>query len=281
MGVSGGVNKRSLRRALLWGLLLVTIACATRRPGDPIRPGFNLFSKEQDIQLGREAAAQISRQLEILDNPAVQDYVRDLGRRLAATPYAGDFPYSFTVVKDPTINAFALPGGPVFIHTGLIAAADNEAQLAGVMGHEISHVALRHATNQVSKANIVRLPAILASNVIGQGSLLAELGQVGLSLGVNSLLLRYSRQAESEADSLGVRIMASVGYNPLELAHFFEKLEADGGSRAPEFLSSHPNPGNRRKNIMKEVRTLPQRQYITDKPEFHRIKQMVPNVRSR
>ena len=129
-------------RALLAGVLLLTVTCAARKPGQPIQPGFNLFSKEQDIQLGRETAAQVLREVEVIDNPAVQEYVRNLGRRLAATPEAGGYPYSFTVVNNPTINAFALPGGPVFVHSGLIAAADNEAQLAGVLGHEISHVAL-------------------------------------------------------------------------------------------------------------------------------------------
>src|SRR3982750_2359616 len=123
------------------------------------KPGFNLFSKDQDIQLGREAAAQVEQQMQVVREPRVQDYIRRVGQRLASQPQAGGFPYSFQVVNDPSVNAFALPGGPTFVNTGLIIAADNEAQLAGVMAHELSHVALRHGTNQQSKAHLWEIPA--------------------------------------------------------------------------------------------------------------------------
>lgn len=134
-------------------------------------------------------------------------------------------------------------------------------RLAGVLAHEISHVALRHATSQASKANILQLPAAIAGAVIGQGSAGAQLGRLGLGLGLNLLTLRYSRGAETEADALATRIMAQAGYNPLEMARFFEKLEAQGGGRAPEFLSSHPSPGNRIENVQAGIRTLPQQSY--------------------
>jgi len=256
---------------LLAGLMMLP-ACAGRKPGDPLKPGYNVYSKEQDIQLGQEAAAQIKQQANIVQNSALQEYVNRIGQRLASAPEADGYPYSFTVINEPGINAFALPGGPIFVHADLIEAADNEAQVAGVMAHEIAHVALRHGTNQASKSQLIQLPAVLAGAVIGDGSLLGQLGQLGLGLGVNSILLRYSRDAETEADALGARLMAEAGYNPIEMARFFEKLEAEGGSRAPQFLSSHPNPGNRMKAVEAEIQTLPQHQYGFSVGSFQQMK---------
>jgi len=238
------------------------------------KPGFNLFSKDQDVQLGREAAAQVEQQMQVVRDPRVQDYIRRIGQKLASQPQAGGFPYSFEVVNDPSINAFALPGGPTFVNTGLIAAADNEAQLAGVMAHEISHVALRHGTNQASKAQLLQIPAAIMGASAG-GSLLGQLTQVGIGLGFNSVLLKFSRSAESQADLNGAQIMAGAGYNPVEMARFFEKLEAQGGHAGPQFLSDHPNPGNRRKAIEDEIRYFPQRNYSQDSGEFRQIQQIV------
>ncbi|HSW51139.1 MAG TPA: M48 family metalloprotease, partial [Bryobacteraceae bacterium] len=188
-------------------LLLVTLA-AVVQPGfaqlRQYRPGFNLFSKEQDVALGKEAAGEIEKQVEVVNNRELNDYLNSIGRKLAAQPQADKYPYTFKLVNDPSINAFALPGGPTFVHTGLIAAADNEAQLAGVMAHEIVHVALRHGTNQASRANLIQLPAMLASGMLGSGSMLAQLGRLGIGLGANSVLLKYSRTAETQADLLGV-----------------------------------------------------------------------------
>src|SRR5260370_12987626 len=152
-------------------------------------PGFNLFSKDQDVQLGKEAAAQVEEQMEVIHDPHVVNFIQRIGRKLADQPQAGGFPYTFPVVNDPSINAFALPGGPTFINTGLITAADNEAQIAAVMAHELSHVALRHSTNQASKANLLRLPAALMGAVAGSsGSLLGQLAQAGVGLSFNSAL---------------------------------------------------------------------------------------------
>jgi hypothetical protein len=240
------------------------------------RPGFNLFSKDQDIQLGREAAAKVEEKAQVIRDPRVQDYINRIGQKLAAQPQAGGFPFTFKVVNDPSINAFALPGGPTFINTGLIVAADNEAQLAGVMAHEMSHVALRHGTNQVSKANLVQIPAALLGSVVGggSGSLLGGLA----NLGATGLLLKFSRTDESQADLNGAQIMAGAGYNPLEMARFFEKLEAQGGHAGPQFLSDHPNPGNRKLAIENEVRSFPQRNYIADSQDFHQIQAIVKQI---
>ncbi len=226
------------------------------------KPGFNLFSTEQDIQLGSEAKAQIEKQMQVVNDPAVDDLIRPIVLRVTAQPDAGKYPYTFQVVNEKSINAFALPGGPAFIHTGLIAAADNEAQLAGVMAHEISHVALRHGTNQASRANLIQLPLLLAGELGGRG-LLGQLAQIGIGVGANSILLRYSRAAESDADLVGARIMAGAGYNPLEMARFFEKLEGQPGSRGLQFFSDHPNPGNRVNAVQQEIGFLPKKNYST------------------
>lgn len=241
----------------------LVFAIASQAKHKDLKPGWNLFSKEQDVQLGREAAAQVEQQMPIVRDAQVQQYVQNIGRRLASAPEADKYPYSFKVVNDPSINAFALPGGPTFVHTGLIRAAENEAQLAGVIAHEIAHVALRHGTNQASKANILQIPAMLAGAALGGGGLLGQLTQVGVGLGLNGVLLKYSRDAERQADLLGAQLMAQAGYNPIEMARFFEKLAAQGGRGGPEWFSSHPDPGNRMKLIQEEIRTLPQRNYTT------------------
>jgi hypothetical protein len=259
-------------------ILLVVAGCAARQPGDPLEPGFNVYAPEDDVQIGRQAAAEIEGQVEIVDDDALQDYVSELGRTLAAHPDAGPYPYRFTLINDPAINAFALPGGPIYIHSGLVDAATNEAQLAGVMAHEISHVALRHGTSQASKGNLIQLPAVLAGAAIGQESVVAELGQLGLGLGVNSLLLRYSRSAENEADALGARLMASAGYDPVEMAVFFETLEGEEGGRPPEFLSSHPNPGNRIEAVRAEVQTFPPSEYGASTGRFPDMQRMVAQL---
>jgi predicted Zn-dependent protease len=242
------------------------------------KPGFNLFSKDQEIQLGKEAAGQVDKQMEVIADPELNAYISSIGSKLAAQPPAGKYPYTFKVVNDSSINAFALPGGPTFVHTGLIAAADNESQLAGVLAHEISHVALRHGTNQASKANLIQLPAALAGQVAGSGSMLGQLSQLGIGLGANSVLLKFSRSAESQADLMGAQIAASAGYNPVEMARFFKKLEGDGGSSGPQFFSDHPNPGNRMEAIENEIRYMPERQYDADTGQLARMKGIVAKL---
>ncbi len=252
-------------------------ALAQRAP----KPGFNLFTKQQDIQIGKEGAAEIEKQVKLLNNREVNEYIQRIGRRLAATPEADDYPYTFKVVHDDSINAFALPGGPTYVHTGLILAADNEAQLAGVIGHEIAHVALRHGTNQASKANLLQLGAILGGSMIGGGSITGQLAQLGIGFGANSVLLKFSRSAERDADILGARMMAQAGYNPIEAARFFEKLEAQTGKRSgiAEFFSSHPNPGNRMQRIQEEIRYLPKRRYDADTGQLPRIQSILKGIK--
>jgi hypothetical protein len=266
------------KRETLWLSVFALTALPVFAQLHQYKPGFNLFSQEQDVQLGKEAAGEVEKQVEIVNNRELESYIGSIGAKLVAQPQADKYPYTFKVVNDPSINAFALPGGPVFVHTGLIAAADNESQIAGVLAHEIVHVALRHGTNQASRANLIQLPAMLASAALGTGSMLAQLGQLGIGLGANSVLLKYSRTAETQADLMGVQIAAQAGYNPIEMARFFQKLEADGGARGPQFFSDHPNPGNRMQAIENEIRYLPQRTYASDTRQLARMKSLVAKL---
>lgn len=227
------------------------------------KPGWNMFSKQQDVELGREYAQQVEKQMKVIPDRDLTDYVNRVGMRLVRQGQLDDYyPYSFKVVQDDSINAFALPGGPMFIHTGLIKAAENEAQLAGVLAHELSHVVLRHGTHQATKSQFVQLGALLVSGAAGRGSgLSGSLAQLGIGIGANSYLLSFSRGMESEADLLGAYTMAKAGYNPIELARFFEKLEAQGGasqnSLVARFLSDHPSPGNRIQAIESQLPYMP------------------------
>jgi Zn-dependent protease with chaperone function len=241
-----------------------------------LKPGWNLFSPQQDIQLGKEASTQIQQKLPLVHNQELDDYLSALLARLAKSPRAGTYPYTIHAVYDKNINAFSLPGGPIYVNTGLISMADNEAQLAGVIAHEMSHVYLRHATNQVSKQNALSIPAMLAGAVVGNG-IFGQLTRAGLGLGAHSVLLSFSRGDEAQADYNGAEIMADAGYNPIEMANFFEKLEAQGGRQGhlSQFLSDHPNPGNRVTAVQDEIRRMPRRSFGTDSGQFPHIKDVV------
>jgi predicted Zn-dependent protease len=247
-----------------------------------LKPGFNLFSSQQDIQVGQEAAAQVKKEQPVVQNTQLTAYLNSVMKRLSSTPHGeSEFPYQVSAIASKDINAFALPGGPIFVYTGLIQEAGNESELAGVLAHEMTHVKLRHGTNQASDANLIQLPFALAEKALGSGSLLGQLAQVGIGLGFNSVVLKMSRSHESEADYNGAQVMAEAGYDPMAMAQFFEKLEAKGGKegRLTEFLSDHPNPGNRIKAVQEEIQQMPQRSYSADSGQFSAIKQVVSTIR--
>jgi Zn-dependent protease with chaperone function len=248
----------------LFFLILLTIGLTFAAEKQRVlKPGWNLFKPEQDVKMGQEYAQEIEKEHQVITDPALHAYVNRIGSRLVSAIEGEKFPFTFKVVNDPSINAFALPGGPMYVNTGLIAAADNEAQLAGVLGHEMGHVMLRHGTNQASKANLIQIPAIIAAGLLDKGGIVGTLTQLGIGLGVNSVLMKFSRTAENDADLFGARLVHKAGYNPVELARFFEKLEAEGGrlGKIQEFFASHPNPGNRIKNIQTDMRFYPQKSY--------------------
>jgi hypothetical protein len=268
-----------LLRRVFAGTVLVAlgVAWAARKPGDPLKPGFNLFSRQDDIKVGQENAKQVLEQYDVVKNQFVQDYVQRMGQKLASMPEAkqSGFDFSFTVLNVDEINAFALPGGPMFIYTGLLKAVDNEAQLAGVMGHEMAHVILRHGTHEATKANGIQMAVGGLAGLLGGGeSTAGKLAQAGLGLTANSVILKFSRDAESEADALGSHLMSEAGYDPVQMAKFFEKLAA-GGQQGPQLLSDHPNPGNRETAIVGEMKTLPAAKYGTESGQFARAKREV------
>jgi Zn-dependent protease with chaperone function len=257
-------------RTCLFGIALAAAAWAARKPGSPLRPSFlNVFSKEQDVEIGRQNAALVLEQYELVKSKAAQAYVEKLGQKLAAQPEAksSGFTFSFTLLHVDEINAFALPGGPMFIYTGLLKATDNEAQLAGVMGHEMAHVILRHGTHEATKANGLSMGAGWLAGVLGGG----KIAESVLGMGANSAILKFSRDAETEADALGSHLMSGAGYDPVQMAKFFEKLAANG-RQPPQILSDHPNPGNREEVIRAEMQTLPARKYAVETGEFARVK---------
>jgi Zn-dependent protease with chaperone function len=240
-------------RAVLPVLATLVVMSSVAAAGEQLRfkPGFNLFSPQQDVQLGREASVEVEKQLPLVKDAQVERYVTDLGRRLAKiAPGNADFPWTFKVVNSQDINAFALPGGFIYVNRGVLEAAEDEAQLAGVLAHEIGHVTMRHGTNQASKAMIAQVPlAILGGVLGGSSSLTARLAELGISFGVNSAFLKYSRNAESQADEVGTYILYHDAYDPHAMAQFFGIIDKKYPQQGLQFLSDHPNPGNRIKKV--------------------------------
>src|SRR3990172_6413730 len=255
--------------------LPILLAPAAQAQRTQLKPGWNLFSVQQDVEIGTQVSADAERQLPIWNDTRVDRYLNDLGRRLAEKATGAKYPYQFKAVNDSSINAFALPGGFLYINRGTMEAADNEAQLAGVIAHEIAHVALRHGTNQASKAYVAQVPLAILGGALGSNSTGAVLAQLGAGFATNSLLLKYSRTAESQADMLGTQILYDAGYDPRAMAQFFEKIQAESpGGRPPTFFSSHPNPDNRAGRVDQEINNLDgsPRGSKTDSREFQDIK---------
>ena len=249
-------GRRLVALAMILSVGLVPLVAQTR-----VTMPKNKYKVQDDIKLGRNASNQVSQQFPLLNDSQTKRYIESVGERLvAAIPpefRQPAFNYEFDVVNARDINAFALPGGPMYVNRGMIEAAQNEGEMAGVMAHEISHVALRHTTAQATKQSSIgnqlgTIGLILGGAIFG-GQSGAQLGAIG----AQALQTRYSRDYETQADVLGSQIMANAGYDPRDLANMFRTIEQQsGGSRAPEFISSHPNPGNRYQNINREASQL-------------------------
>ncbi len=242
--------------------------------------GWNAYSESDEVAIGKQVAAEATKKLPLLpETDPVTVYVKHLGAQLAEHAPGDKWPYEFHVVNQKEVNAFALPGGPTFVNLGTIQAADNEAELAGVMAHEISHVVQRHATRAASKQQMAQLPLAVIGGMLGRGAG-GQVAQAAASFGVGSYFLHNSRKAEAEADLVGTDIMYDTGFNPHAMADFFAKLEKEGGSRGPQFFSDHPNPGNRALAVEREVRTLsPRSSYRTDSAEFRKVKTLVAGMK--
>ncbi len=274
------LRKQIAAISLVWMMLMLPMGILAQAGGTRIDMPKNKYNIKDDVQIGNEYSAKVDQEFPILNDREAADYVADVGRRLVnSIPREfqhPEFNYRFKVVNASDINAFALPGGPMYVNRGMIEAAKNEGEMAGVMAHEISHVALRHGTAQQTKQSsignqILGIGAVLGGAILG--------GQTGAQLGAmfaQGYFLRYSRQYESQADILGARIMANAGYDPRDLANMFQTISqrSGGGGQAPEWLSSHPNPANRYRDINREAQLL----RVSNNPikytrEFGRIKE--------
>ncbi len=255
----GGLIGQSLQHLVAlvaaFSLLLAPVAWADGRT--QLTPGWNMFSPQQDAEVGQQASLNVERQLNMMNDSQVDNYLNNLGHRLSAHAPGYQFHYTYTGVNDRAINAFALPGGRIYINRGTIEAADNEAQLAAVMAHETSHVALRHGTNQASKASAAQLPLGILGALLGSNSTGAALAQLGAGFTLNSLLLKYSREDESQADIMGTQILYDSGYDPRGMGQFLEKIQAlDQGNHRVAFFADHPSPDGRVARVAEEVDKL-------------------------
>lgn len=234
----------------------------------------NKFSIQDDIKLGRQAAQEAEQQFPLLRDEEVRGYVERVGRRLVAgipSKYQhSEFQYYFKVVNASDINAFALPGGPMYVNRGMIEAAQSEGEMAGVMAHEISHVALRHGTAQATKGQKYGLLAGIAgiAGTILGGPGVGQLAQAPFAV----YLLKFSREYETEADILGAQIMAQAGYDPRDLANMFRTIERQGGGGGG-FLSDHPSPSDRYARINREAASLRVNSGAGDSREFARVQE--------
>ena len=270
------LSQRMLMVSIALGAATLTYS-QSAQPQFP-NPGNPHMSRDQQRQLGLQAAGQVYQQMPVLpDNSPETQYIRQLGQRLVATiPSEYSWPFEFHVVAQKEINAFALPGGPMFVNIGTVTAAANEAELAGVMAHEMSHVYMQHSAKQQTKAEWTGGLAALAGGVLGAttgGSTMGQLAQEGIQFGAQGLMLKYSRTDESQADAVGAVILYKAGYNPQALADFFKTLESQNTGAPPQLLSDHPNPGNREQAIEKEIHNWPSQNYAGDSVAFQKTRQ--------
>lgn len=228
----------------------VLVTCAT----NPVtgRRELSLVSESQEIAMGQEAAQQVVGTIGLVPDSALQRYVSGIGLTLARASERPNLPWSFGVIDDPMVNAFALPGGPIFITRGIMTHMNSEAQLVSVLGHEIGHVTAKHSVQQMSQAQLAQI-GLIAAVIVKPG--LAQFGDLA-SQGLGLLFLKFGRDDETQADDLGFRYMVNAGYSPTEMAEMFRTLQRLGGGaegRVPEWLSTHPDPGNRVQKTLDRV----------------------------
>ena len=255
------IHRRTRPSTFVAAIVATSVLAGSAAAQTKITAPKNKYTPQQDVELGREAAAEVRQQMPMLNDDRTEEYIEDIGERLIENLPAEyrqpAFKYSFDVVNLRDINAFALPGGPMFVNRGMIQAAGSEGEVAGVMAHELSHVVLRHGTAQASAGQKFAIGAI-AGQILGAivggrtGSVIAQ----GSEIGIGTYFLKYGREYERQADLLGAQIMARAGYDPRAMARMFQTIEREGGGRGPEWLSSHPNPGNRVEAINREAQML-------------------------
>ncbi len=230
-------------------------------------------STEKEVKLGRELAAEVDRQSKFIDDPVVTEYINRVGQNIVLHSDA-KVAFTIKVIDSDEVNAFALPGGFFYVNKGLILAADNEAELAGVMAHEIGHVAARHAVENQTKATLAEYLAMGASIFIG--GIPGMIYQNTAGLGLMGMFMKFSRSAEEEADKLGVQYMYAAGYDPNAMATMFEKLEAKNKKKPgliARAFASHPAPPDRRAAALALAARFPEHEeYVISSSEFQRVK---------
>lgn len=256
-------------------LLITLILPFSSNAQTKVKSGWNFFSLKDDLEFGREAAKEIEKETPLVNDPLVQQWIDGLGRRLAAKTSMPNLPWRFRVANSREINAFALPGGYVYINRGLIDITNDESEIAGVLGHEMAHATLRHGTNQLSKALLLQLPLAFLSEMKGTAGIIGQIGSLGMALA----FLKFSRSAEKNADILGVQTMTRAGYDPRGMVTIFEKLQRDSEGKGPQFLSDHPNPENRIKRIQSEIALLKAaEQPLSNSPLYLQAKQRLRSL---
>jgi len=264
-------------RVRIFLVTLIALSLTVLAERTPLKPTAG-GNPADDIKLGQGAAKDAEKELALISDRDANAYVTALGQRLVAkAPNPSKFPFTFKLVDEKEINAFALPGGPIFVNRGAIEAADNEAQIAGVIGHEIGHVLLRHGAAQQSKGGLLGGFAGIAGQIAGKSTLGKIIG-AGAAFGANLTLMKYSRAAESEADLMGTQILYDSGYAPQAMAEFFDKLAREHkGSKAEQWFSNHPIPENRVAKVNDEIKRIgpPLTNPKYDSPEFQRIKKLL------
>ena len=282
-----------MSRTLLVIALSTPLILAAQKPARQadVRIQKSSLSRDQEVQIGKQFAGQVEREKEVIHNQEIENWLNQIGQNLAKTPQANAYPYYFKLVNDDSINAFALPGGPMYVHTGLLKAADSEGEVAGVLAHEMSHVALRHGAAQISKQQtygtlfqiIGAAAGSLTTDQNGKCGIVCQITQAGTSLGENSVLMKFSRGYEHDADLNGARMMASAGYDPIQLPQFFEKLtKSQGTAGEPKglalWMASHPATGSRIQYVSDDIRFYPKRTYPSSTGSFARVKKLVGTI---
>ena len=257
-----GFTPRAPRSSVMFASLLALTLVVSPGAQTRIEPHSNKYKPEDDVKLGLQAAEEVRQQMPLLQDEQVDSYVKRLGEQLVENipselrqPL---FRYSFQVVNLKEINAFALPGGPMFLNRGMLDAAKTDGEVIGVMAHEISHVVLRHGTAQATKGQKFQVGAI-AGQILGAivGGTAGSVISQGTQFGLGATFLKFGREYEREADLMGAQIMARAGYDPRQMANMFKTIQKQGGgSQGPEWLSSHPDPGNRYEAITREAQAL-------------------------
>jgi len=289
---------KQVGRVIYWLLLALVAAmsalCAEHKSAkdqkhDPdqignrdVGKGVNLYSIEKEIGLGREMAQEVERETKLADDRVVTEYVSRLGQNLVRNSDA-KVPFTIKVIDSEEVNAFALPGGFMFVNTGLIMRTENEAELAAVLAHEISHVAARHGTRQASRAQLFNYGSI---PLIFMGGWAGYAIRQAVSLAVPMGFMKFSRSMESEADMLGLQYLYKSGYDPTEFVNFFERIqtvEKKKPGSISRLFSTHPMTGDRIRAAQKEIQNdlLPVPQYVVDTSEFHEVRDRLTMLGSR